>query len=223
MNPDPDNPSSRLYTSPPDEAQRENTLQATVNTGETRDFNIHGQLHIAVASPERVTPAFAEGIAEWIVAADAAADPARTHPDDQDRLRAAYLVVRHGSEDTFSKHGARAIETLSAALNKPHDPFGPVKQLAYNPLGLAFAGLFHAHKRNLSKDLADRLVRVAASQPFDASVGAHVVGNDIAALDPRLSKVLVRTAFVAAIKPRPSRTFNEAKDEAALSRPCRHA
>ena len=153
----------------------------------------------------------------WIATADASPDPARTHPDDQDRLRAAYVVVRHGTDDTFSKHGARAIETLSAALNKPHDPFGPVKQLAYNPLGLAFAGLFHAHKRNSSKDLVDRLVRVAASQPFDASVGAHVVGNDIAALDPRLSKALIRTAFVAALKPRPSCSFDEAKDEAALA------
>ena len=191
-------------------------MQAAVNTDETRDFNIHSQLHLAVAKPERVGPAFAQGVADWIAGADAAADTTRTHPDDQDRQRAAYVVLRHGSNDTVDKHGRWAIDTLIAAAGQPHDPFGTIgKHLEYNPAALAFAGL--AHKRTPSDDLTGRLLRLAASKPLEASVGAKTVSNDIAALNPRLSKALVRTAFVAGIKPRPSRRFDEATDEAARS------
>jgi hypothetical protein len=209
--PDPQNPNRSLYTSPPDEVRREAALQAAFNTDETRDFNIHSQLHLAVAKPERVGAEFAQGIAEWVARADAT----RTHPDDQDRQRAAYVVLRHGSDDTVERHGRCAVDTLIAAASQPHAPFGAGKHLQYNPAALAFAGLFHAHRRKPSDDLLARLLRLAASNPLESSVGARAVAHDINALNPGLSKALVRTAFVAGVKPRPSRRFDEAKDETA--------
>jgi hypothetical protein len=212
--PDPQDPGRSLYTSPPEQARREQVLQASVNTDETRDFAAHTQLLMAVAAPERVDLAFAQTVAKWV--ADAAPDSTRTHPDGQDRRRAAYIVLRHGSDATVAEHGQWAIDALIAAAGLPQDPFGSAsKRLEYSSAALAFAGLFHAHKRNPSEDLLARLLRVVASNPIESSVGANAVSTEIAALDPRLSLALARSAFVASVKPRPSRRFDEARDEAA--------
>jgi hypothetical protein len=210
--PDPQKPEQYLYTSPPDEARREEALQAAA-APETRHFTIHSQLHLAVSKPERCAPAFAQGIAEWIASADATPNEPRSHPDDQDRLRAAYVVLRHGSDDTVAKHGTWAIEALSAAATRPRDPFSGGQMLEHNAAALAFAGLFHAHRRQPSSELAEKLLRLAATNP-ESSVGAHAVSSDVAALDPRLSMALVRTAFVASVKPRRRSSFDDTEDDA---------
>ena len=209
--PDPQNPNQNVYTSPPDEARREETLQAAASP-ETRHFTIHNRLHLAVSQPERCTPAFAHDIAEWVASAEATSNEPRSYPDDHDRLLAAYVVLRHGSDETVAKHGARATEALSAVLTKPRDPFSGGRMLEHNASALAFAGLFHAYRRRPSPELAAKLLRLAATNP-DASIGAQAVSDDIATLDPRLSKALVRAAFVASVKPRQSSSFDDAEDD----------
>jgi hypothetical protein len=213
--PAPQDPSRLIYVSPPEEAQREKALQAA-GAPETREFTIHTHLQFAVSRPDRCTPAFAQTIAEWIAHADAAPDDKRAHPDEQDRLRAAYLVLRHGTDDTFETHGAKAIEALSNIVGKPHDPYGSSgQQLPYNAAALAFAGLFYAYRRRPSVELAAKLFHLASTNSLQASVGANAILWDIAAADPRLTKAFVRTAFVLCVKPRPSSSFDDAKDDAA--------
>jgi hypothetical protein len=209
--PHPQNPNQYVYTSPPDEARREEALQAAASP-ETRHFTIHNRLHLAVSQPERCTPTFAHDIAEWIANADATPNEPRSHPDDHDRLLAAYLVLRHGSDETVAKHGARAVEALSAAATRPRDPFSGGRMLEHNAAALAFAGLFHAYRRRPTPELVAKLLRLAATNP-DASIGAQAVSDDIAALDPRLSKALVRAAFVACVKPRRRSSFDDAEDD----------
>jgi hypothetical protein len=212
--PNPENPSQSVYTSPQDEAQRQQALLSAASAG-TRDFAIHTQLHMALEHPTHSSQAFAQGVAEWATAAEATSDEEDSHPNRQDRLRSAFIILRDGSDETVQNHGAWAVETLSNVASQPRDqlPFG--QQLPYNDVALAFAGLFYAHRRNPSYDYIARLLRFAATRPIEAGVGATFVANDIACLDPRLSNALVRTAFAASVRPRRSASFDEAKDEAA--------
>ena len=125
-------------------------------------------------------------------------------------VAAAFLSVRDRADDlaTQDEEWARNkfAETLQSELHPEYETsFG----FSFNPVALSFAGLGHSLRRGTMQANIRLLLNCAARSDCAAAPGFHAVVSDLEAINERLSRAILRTAFVACIRLRNRRTQSE--------------
>jgi hypothetical protein len=130
-------------------------------------------------------------------------------------IRAAALVaIRDGSDDLRHEHGVWAEQTLIDALSARDDVAHRVRGgLKFNPVATAFAGIAELYRRDPTPARLRALLEIAARESPAAAHGFLVAATDLADLDERLPKAIMRCAFTAAAKP--VRQWDVSEEEAA--------
>jgi hypothetical protein len=206
------------YTSPAAEA---NHLIA-LNAGAASRFeaaNVRNALLLAIDDPSRSSAGLAAHGVTWALGHASSPIDADDHEQEGfvsgEGIRAAALVaIRDGSDHLRHEHGVWAEQTLIDALSAPEDVAAPVRGgLRFNPVATAFAGIAELYRRDPTPARLRTLLEIAARESPAGAHGFFVAATNLAALDERIPKSIVRCAFAAAVKP--LRQWDVSEEEAA--------
>jgi hypothetical protein len=205
----------RQYVSPAAEAKHFAALQAA-RAEHATDIGIEARLGSALDDPSKSSPDLPKAAIEW-----ARRQPSPPDPDcDSADLRrsaivtAAMIAMRDG--DSVLRDGNRswADEIFRGALHGKEDVAHRMRGgLRFNPPAVAFAGIVHALKGGLRPGDIRVLLEAAARSDPAAAHGFGAVAAQIAAIDERLPRSLLRCAFASAIRMR--RRWDAPEAEAA--------
>jgi hypothetical protein len=160
-------------------------------------------LFVALDNPERSSPQLAEQAAVW------AQDPARLSEEESAEragsdavLSAALITVRDGTDELRAKHGAWAESILINALASKGDVGQRMRSgLNFNPSATAFVGLCELYRRSRKLETLRLLFEIAARENPAGAHGFAVVVRQLADLDERLIKSILRCALTACVRP----------------------
>ena len=188
------------YVSP----QAEGDHLAALNAAVGQRFaatNVRAALTVALDKRERSSPELASQGVAWAQAESATAD-------DDDFLRAnsiraaALIAIRDGTDELRAQHGVWAEQVLTNALNEEDDVGQRMRGgLLFNPFATAFVGLAELYRRNSSAARLRTLLQIAAHEKPAGAHGLAVCVADLAELDERLPKAILRCAFGCIRKP----------------------
>jgi hypothetical protein len=198
---------ARQYVSPAAEANHLAPLQAA-RAGDWEDSGVQSWLGLALDDPSRSSPKLVKAGIAWAQRQPVAASPDQDDPvglREGSIVTAAMIAMRDGDHDLRDRNRGWADEVFAAALRGTEDPARRSRAgLRHNPPAIAFAGMVHALKGGLRPgDLRALLELAARSDPAPAH-GFGSVAAQVAALDERLPRSLLRCAFAAAIRTRRS-------------------
>lgn len=196
--------SALRYVSPMDEEQHfERLKEATQETA--TDAKMQEALRIVLDDPSRSTPKFAEAALEW---AQIAATVPKGEDADEDWIReeaiytAAMIVMRDGDADLRKRYAVWGRNIFIQALQSKEDPVHRHRSgLRFNPIAIAFAGMIHLLKDHATPDDIRILLEVAASGNPAAAYGFGAAAVKLAAINERLPRAVLRSAFAASIRP----------------------
>jgi hypothetical protein len=113
------------------------------------------------------------------------------------------LVMRDGDDALRTKHGVWAKAQFVAAAAQAEDPVHRLRNgLQFNPLGLATAGLVLAARHGARLADALPLLELAVNGDPAAAHGFGAFLSELAEIDLRLPKAVLRCAFVGNIRAR---------------------
>ncbi|WP_154661148.1 NACHT domain-containing protein [Microvirga lotononidis] len=207
---------SLVYVPPESEATHVAALKAKSAT-RLESANVRAALLLAIDDASRSTQELAAQGVVWAQAQTSASDNA----DDDDEnllnskgvLAAALVAVRDGSDDLRLEHGAWAEKILVDALSEPRDVAHEVRAgLIFNPVATAFAGIAELYRLGPTPVRLRILLEIAARESPAGAHGFVVAASDLASLDERIPKAIMRCAFAAAVQP--ARFWNDSGEEA---------
>jgi hypothetical protein len=204
---------ARQYVSPAREANHLAPLQAA-RAGEWKDAGIEARLRLALNDPSVSSSELVNAGIDW-----ARRQPVPATPDGVDLRRsvvvaAAMIAMRDGDSELRDIDRGWADVVFAAALHGDEDAAHRFRGgLQFNPAAIAFAGMVHALKGGLRPGDLRALLEVAARSDPAAAHGFRSVATQVAAVDERLPRSLLRCAFAAAIHTR--RRWDAPEAEAA--------
>jgi hypothetical protein len=188
------------YVSPEDEVKHLEAMQMRA-APRMQDANIRAEIALALNDRSKRSVDLADRAAVW--AQDSQARGEEQQDFDQSILIAALLLMRDGDDALRAKHGAWARAQFEAATVHGEDPVHRMRNgLQFNPLGLATAGLVVVARHGAGLADARPLLELAVRGDPAAAHGFGAFLDELAAIDPRLPKAVIRCAFVGNIRPR---------------------
>lgn len=195
---------ARQYVAPAAEANHLATLRE-VRAGSIVDGGIEAQLGLALDDPTKSSPELLRTGIDWARRQPAPAS-AEWGEDDlrvSNVVTAAMIAMRDGDPDLLKGNRRWADEIFGAALRGKQDAAHRIRDgLRFNPPAIAFAGMVHALKGGLRPGDIRAMLEAAAQPNPAAAHGFGSVAAQIAAVDERLPRSLLRCAFAAAIRTR---------------------
>ena len=192
----------------PPEVEAKHLAALTAQAGSRFEAaNVRTALLAAIDDPSRSSAALAARGVTWARAHASA--PKATDSDEEENFvsgegirAAALLAIRDGSDDLRYEHGAWAEQTLIDALGaRDHVAHRVRGGLRFNPVGTAFAGIAELYRRDLAPSRLRMLLEIAARASPAGAHGFFVAATNLADLDERIPKAIIRCAFTAAVKP----------------------
>ncbi len=117
---------------------------------------------------------------------------------------AALLVVRHGDLATLQSVGPWARKVFERALVLPDDQIHRMRSgLAYNPGAIAFAGRVTLMRSGVAEHDVEAILRQAASGNPAGARGLARIAAELASVDERLVKAVLRLALGSCVDSRP--------------------
>jgi hypothetical protein len=193
----------KQYVAPEAEARHFDALQAK-HAGHFADSDMEARLSLAIDDPSKSTPDTARAAVEW-----ARRQPVRADQSETDRrgmrshsiVTAAMIAMRDGDTALHSEHRAWADGVFASVLQERVDSVHRIRAgLRFNPPAIAFAGMVHALKNGMRPGDMRALLETAARSNPAAAHGFGVVAGQLAAVDERMPRALVRCAFAAAVR-----------------------
>jgi hypothetical protein len=193
---------AKQYVAPEAEARHFDALQAK-NADYFADANLEARLSLAINDPSKSTPDMAMAAVEWAHRQPVRADQNKTG----DRMRshsivsAAMIAMRDGDAALRSEHRTWADGVFASVLQEREDSAHRMRSgLRFNPPAIAFAGMVHALKDGVRPGDMRELLKMAARSNPAAAHGFGAVVGQLAAIDERMPRALLRCALVAAIR-----------------------
>ena len=193
------------YVSPPEESEHLEQLRGSSPLS-LADQEMQTALLEAVTEPSRSSSQFALQAMDWVLRP---APPTGGEAWDNAKRRnlatiaAAVVAMRDGDRDLRARHHAWArgifVKALDAGAGDSHIPASNIKS---NPIAMTFVGIVQLLRGGVEP--ADvRGLLGAASRPDSLTVsGFRVAAGTIAAMDERLPRALLRTAFASCFRSR---------------------
>ena len=175
--------------------------------------NMEASIRIALNDPSRSSPDFAAAALKW------AEDPANKPAGDETQqwmreesiVTAALIATRDGGAKLIAAHGDWIRETFRRALKKEHDPVHRTRDgLQYNQMAIAFVGTALLLKNGFEIADVRTLLEAAGDNPASAQ-GFYYVAELLAAIDERLPRAVLRSAFSSCVQP--WRQWNRPEEE----------
>src|SRR6266403_5659837 len=130
-------------------------------------------------------------------------------------VTAAMIAMRDGDTALRSEHRTWADGVFASVLQESADSVHRLRSgLRFNPPAIALAGMVHALKDGVRPGDMRALLETAARSNPAAAHGFGAVAEQLAALDERMPRALLRCAFAAAIRLR-RRRWDTTKEETA--------
>jgi hypothetical protein len=194
----------RQYVAPASEASHLAALQAA-RAGHVSDAGIEARLSLALDDPSKSSQDLPKAAIEWARRQPVPAGPDREPGNMRQSaiVTAAMIAMRDGDSDLRDANRNWADGIFEAALRGKEDAAHRMRSgLRFNPPAIAFAGMVHALKGGLRPGDRRALLESAARLDPAAAHGFGSVASQIAAVDERLPRSLLRCAFAAAIRMR---------------------
>jgi hypothetical protein len=219
----------RKYVPPEAEARHLKALQAK-NAGRFADMGMEARLGLAIDDSSKSTPDLPKAAVEW---ARRQADKTDQIGTDERSMRAhsivtaAMIAMRDSDPELRSENRTWADGVFASVLQEKADAAHRVRSgLRFNPPAIAFAGMVHAMKDGVRPGDMRALLEAAVRSNPAAARGFGVVAGQLAALDERMPRALLRCAFTAAVQLRrrwDAPAEQAAKDLEAYRRQCEAA
>jgi hypothetical protein len=130
---------------------------------------------------------------------------------DEAVVTAAVVATRDGGAELIAAHSQWIRETFTRALKGEHDPVHRTRDgLQYNRVAIAFVGTALLLKNRLEMADVRTLLEAAGDNPASAQ-GFYYVAELLAAIDERLPRAVLRSAFSSCVQP--WRQWNRPEEE----------
>lgn len=185
-----------------DEMQERNT-----NAG------MEASIRIALNDPSRSSSAFAASALTWAqeVSNKPAGDETKQWMRDEAVVAAAVVATRDGGAELIAAYSQWIRETFTRALKGEHDPVHRTRDgLQYNRVAIAFVGTALLLKNRVEMADVRALLEAAGDNPASAQ-GFYYVAELLAAIDERLPRAVLRSAFSSCVQP--WRQWNRPEEE----------
>jgi hypothetical protein len=206
------------YVPPEVEAKHLAALTAEA-TSQIKTANTRAALLLAIDDPSRSSADLAaQGVAWAQTRASAPKDDDADEEEDfvsREGIRAAALVViRDGSDELRREYSGWAEQIFFDALDASDDAAHRIRGgLKFNPVATAFAGIAELYRRDPTPARLRTLLEIAARESPAGAHGFAVAATNLANLDERIPKAILRCAFAAAVKP--VRRWDSTEEEAS--------
>ncbi len=203
--------SGRYYNPPQAEAEHLLALNRS-NTG-VAEFNTRTRLALALSEPSKSSSEFAASAAdlmEAITPEDIAADDLRRH----DVATAAMVVMRDGTADVRSAKMAWALDVFEKAKSDDDDVARMRNGLRFNSPAIAFVGLAEIFKVSRDPEIVRLMLGHAASKNPAVAHGVISVARELAEIDERMVRSILRCGMAACVRPQRQWDRPEAETEA---------
>lgn len=174
---------------------------------------MEASLRVALNDPSRSSAAFAASALTWAqeVANKPAGDETKQWMRDEAVVTAAVVATRDGGAELIAAHSQWIRETFTRALKGEHDPVHRTRDgLQYNRVAIAFVGAALLLKNRLEMADVRTLLEAAGDNPASAQ-GFYYVAELLAAIDERLPRAVLRSAFSSCVQP--WRQWNRPEEE----------
>ena len=196
------------YVSPPKEAEHLERLRTSASPS-LADRSMQSALLAAVEDPSRSSSEFAHRAMDWVLGppltVDLAGDEARRRA--QATIAAAVITMRDGDDVLRNRHQVWARTVFLEALHTDAEGLFPSSNIQFNPVAMAFIGIVHLLRRNVEPADVRALLEAASRQDLLAASGFRVAADSLAAMDERLPRAVLRTAFASCICTRRRRGY----------------
>lgn len=197
---------AQQYVPPAAEQNHLQTLRDAA-ADKSSDFAMQAALSLAVDDADRLSPESRSDAMTWARRSPSGSDDGSADAADEQRMHkeavliAAMIAMRDGDEELRAEHGewarTQVIETAKA-LN--HDPVMQIRGgLRFNPSAIAYTGLIHALRHWNTQEDMRVIIGVAAAGNHAAAHGFGAAAQALEAVDARLPRAILRSAFNACI------------------------
>ena len=218
------------YVSPPEEMEHLERLRAAASAT-MADQDMQLALPAAMEEKSYSSSEFASQAMDWILrpappmVADGEAEAKRR---DLARIAAAVIAMRDGDEDLRARHREWARSVFLEALTaETGTRFVPELNIRSNPVAMAFVGIACLLREGVEPADVQSLLEAVSRRDLLAASGFRAAAEMIAAVDERLPRALLRTAFVSCIRLRQEHSGDnphaeiERRVRLAINRECR--
>ncbi len=179
----------------------------------TANANMEASIRIALNDPSRSSPDFAAAALKWAedVANKPAGDTTQQWMRKEAIVTAALIATRDGGGELIAAHGDWIRKTFRRGFEGEHDPVHRTRDgLQYNQMAIAFVGTALLLKKRFRMTDVRTLLEAAGDNPASAQ-GFYFVAVTLAAIDERLPRAILRSAFSACVQP--WRQWNRPEEE----------
>ena len=200
---------ARQYVSPEGEDKHLAALREK-SRDRLEDTNIQIALNSAIEDQRRSTPALAEAAVAWAQktsAVDTESEEADESHSERMRRRsiiaaAMITAMRDGTSELRAAHKAWAKQVFTGAFAAEHDPVHRTRAgLRFNPLAIAFVGTLFAIDGVATPEDLRAITEIATRADAAPAQGIGAARTELARLDLRLPRSLLRVAFTQACVP----------------------
>lgn len=190
------------YVAPDAERQHFENLQQA-NAPRMSEAGLRTQLSLAIDNPARSSADLAAGAARWGREADK-----RVHQPDEDPssplhdvVTAALIAIRDGEQTLREEVGPWVRSVFDSALVEDDDPGYRFRTgLRFNPSAMAFAGTVYLLRHCRQPEDMRRLLQLATATHAGAAHGFAAMASDIASIDERLLRAILRCALGTSVR-----------------------
>jgi hypothetical protein len=195
-----------VYVPPAAEAAHQKAMEAKLRKRHPRD--LRAEIEAAWRDSNRATPEFLVEALMFVQDAEAGDQPGddetrfRMPVHEQNAITVAVLVTRLGSVELRQEHDAWIRTTLASSFSdQEKETHRHRSECQFNPQAISFLGYVLLLKVDKSADNIRLLLAAASFSNPSASVGFKDAALELAKLDERLIRSILRCAFTARIVP----------------------
>lgn len=212
----------RQFQRDPREAQALSAEAKHVES-DVRHLNLRIQVQAALLDRDKSTPEIVRKALEWVKGQSLHPEPSTGEDDDDDDFErkwdrravvmVAALAVRDYAAPDRSDVMAWAFPVLQAAAAETGDEYRGNDQIEYSVTAIAALGLIALQLKEQDQAALDIVLQLASRThgAVVAAIGRHFA--ELAQLDPRLPRSLIRIMMTSAVHPR--RSDDDQEDEAS--------
>ena len=204
------------YVAPPEETRHLASMRE-LHSHQLADHEIQAAIDRALEDSSRSSPELVTSAVEW---ARRHASSSDDDASDADRMReqrivtAAMLAMRDGDADLRARNEAWARSVFAEALrSETDDGYRFRSGLRFNPVAVAFVGTVHLLANRVTSADVQTLLGAATRDDSAAAHGFGATSGALAAIDERLPRAVLRTAFTANVRPR--KDWNQPEEQHA--------